>query len=83
MNDKLFVDLRFLVMYYHKYIMDNFKDITKDELKKKIFNYIYTQKGTVNINKRNINMTEVQEMEILKVKQFINSYVDNVWYKRK
>lgn len=82
MNDKQFVDLRFLVMYYHKIIIDNYKDLTKEQVKKKIFNHIYTQKGTVTINKRNINMMEVQEMGILKVKQFINSYIDNVWYKR-
>ena len=82
MNDKLFVDLRFLVIHYHKVAIDNYKDLTKEQVKKKIFNYIYTQKGTVIINKRNINMTEVQEMGILKVKQFINSYIDNVWYKR-
>lgn len=82
MNDKRFVDLRFLVMYYHKIVIDNCKDLTKEQVKKKIFNHIYTQKGTVTINKRNINMMEVQEMGILKVKQFINSYIDNVWYKR-
>lgn len=82
MNDKLFVDLRFLVIHYHKVVIDNYKDLTKEQVKKKIFNYIYTQKGTVTINKRNINMMEVQEMGILKVKQFINSYIDNVWYKR-
>lgn len=82
MNDKQFVDLRFLVMYYHKIVIDNYKDLTKEQVKKKIFNHIYTQKGTVTINKRNINMMEVQEMGILKVKQFINSYIDNVWYKR-
>lgn len=82
MNDKRFVDLRFLVMYYHKIVIDNYKDLTKEQVKKKIFNHIYTQKGTVTINKRNINMMEVQEMGILKVKQFINSYIDNVWYKR-
>ena len=82
MNDKQFVDLRFLVMYYHKIVIDNCKDLTKEQVKKKIFNHIYTQKGTVTINKRNINMMEVQEMGILKVKQFINSYIDNVWYKR-
>ena len=82
MNDKQFVDLRFLVMYYHKIVIDNYKDLTKEQVKKKIFNHIYTQKGTVTINKRNINMMEVQEMGILKVKQFINSYIDNIWYKR-
>lgn len=82
MNDKRFVDLRFLVIYYHKIVIDNCKDLTKEQVKKKIFNHIYTQKGTVTINKRNINMIEVQEMGILKVKQFINSYIDNVWYKR-
>lgn len=82
MNDKRFVDLRFLVIYYHKIVIDNCKDLTKEQVKKKIFNHIYTQKGTVTINKRNINMMEVQEMGILKVKQFINSYIDNVWYKR-
>ena len=82
MNDKQFVDLRFLVMYYHKIVIDNYKDLTKEQVKKKIFNQIYTQKGIVTINKRNINMMEVQEMGILKVKQFINSYIDNVWYKR-
>ena len=62
MNDKQFVDLRFLVMYYHKIVIDNYKDLTKEQVKKKIFNHIYTQKGTVTINKRNINMMEVQEI---------------------
>lgn len=87
MNEKLTIDLRLLVNYYHNVVKQKYnllhRSLTKEELKKQIFNHIYTKKGTTTINKRSIDMKDVQEMGILEVKQYINNYVDNIWYRRK